>query len=109
MKVGNVKVFFRYEKTTVQDNTTGRTLEVKLPNGKIEAIAVNTDNGEEIARREVKLRHGDKPSKELGRKYAFKKLMDHAMNNNILPKSQVGELWVQFGANCKQPSNKLAY
>jgi len=92
MKVGNVKVFFRYEE-----------------NGTTRAIAKNVETEEEIASREVKLRHGDKPNKELGRKYVFKKLMDHAMNNNILPKSQVGELWVQFGANCKQPSNKLAY
>ena len=100
MNAGNVKVFFKYEK-----NEEGQ----RIVDGKIEAIAVNAETKEEIARRKVKPRHGDLPNKELGRKYAFKKLMDHAMNNNILPKQLVGELWKQFGNQCKQPNIKLAY
>lgn len=109
MKVDNVKVFFKYEKTTAVNPETGETKEIKLPNGKIEAIAVNINTGEEIAKREVKLRHGDKPNKELGRKYAFKKLMTHVMENNILPKPMVGKFWKEFGSMCKQPNCKLSY
>lgn len=109
MKVGNVKVFFKYEKQEVQDTIKGGTKLVRKEDGVIEAIAVNTENRQELARRRVLPRHGDIPNKELGRKYAFKKLMDHAMSNNILPKPTVGELWKQFGSQCKQPNVKLAY
>ena len=100
MKAENVKVFFKYEK-----NEEGQ----RVVDGKIEAIAINVETKEEITKREVKPRHGDLPNKELGRKYAFKKLMDHVMNNNILPKPLVGELWKQFGSQCRQPNVKLAY
>ena len=100
MKTSSTKVFFRYEK-----NQDGK----KVENGKIEAIATDLETGQEIARREVILRHGDKPNKQLGRKYAFKKLMNHVMEGNLIPRSQVGELWKQFGSTCKQPNNKLAY
>ena len=92
MKAENVKVFFKYE----VDGTTV-------------AIAKNVETNEELASREVRLRHGDKPEKIVGRKYAFKKLMNHVMNNNIFPKPIVGELWKQFGSQCKQPNIKLAY
>ena len=92
MKVDNVKVFFKYEE-----------------NGTTVAIAKNVETNEELASREVRLRHGDKPEKIIGRKYAFKKLMTHVMNNNIFPKPIVGELWKQFGSQCKQPKQKLAY
>lgn len=92
MKVGNVKVFFRYEE-----------------NGTTVAIAKNVETNEELASREVRLRHGDKPEKIVGRKYAFKKLMNHVMDNNIFPKPLVGELWKQFGSQCRQPNVKLAY
>jgi hypothetical protein len=92
MKVDNVKVFFKYEE-----------------NGTTVAIAKNVETNEELASREVRLRHGDKPEKIVGRKYAFKKLMTHVMNNNIFPKPIVGELWKQFGSQCKQPKQKLAY
>lgn len=92
MKVDNVKVFFKYEE-----------------NGTTVAIAKNVETNEELASREVRLRHGDKPEKIVGRKYAFKKLMNHVMDNNIFPKPLVGELWKQFGSQCKQPNIKLAY
>lgn len=100
MKADNVKVFFKYEK-----NEEGQ----RIVDGKIEAIAIDVDTKEEITKREVKPRHGDTPNKELGRKYAFKKLMDHVMENNIFEKQIVGELWKQFGSQCKQPNIKLAY
>lgn len=92
MKSQNTKVFFRYNE-----------------DGSIQAIAKNLQTNEEIASREVKLRHGDKPEKIVGRKYAFKKLMDHSLNNNLIPKVEIGELWKSFGSMCKQPSQKLAY
>lgn len=92
MKADNVKVFFKYEE-----------------NGTTVAIAKNVETNEELAKREVRLRHGDKPEKIVGRKYAFKKLMNHVMDNNILPKPVVGEFWKQFGSQCKQPKQKLAY
>ena len=92
MKVGNVKVFFRYEE-----------------NGTTRAIAKNVETEQEIASREVKLRHGDSPNKLIGRKYAFKKLMNHAMQNNLLPGKEVEALWKEFGSKCKQPNIKLAY
>jgi len=92
MKVDNVKVFFRYEE-----------------NGTTKAIAKNVETDQEIASREVKLRHDDKPCKIVGRKYAFKKLMNHALNNNLLPGNQVEALWKQFSSTCKQPTTKLAY
>ena len=92
MKVGNVKVFFRYEE-----------------NGTTRAIAKNVETEQEIASREVKLRHGDSPNKLIGRKYAFKKLMNHAMQNNLLPGKEVEALWKEFSSKCKQPNVKLAY
>ena len=92
MKVGNVKVFFRYEE-----------------NGTTRAIAKNVETEQEIASREVKLRHGDKPCKIIGRKYVFKKLMTHALDNNLLPGAQVEAFWKQFSSTCKQPKTKLAY
>lgn len=92
MKVKNVKVFFKYKE-----------------NGTTVAIAKNVESNEEITTREVILRHDDKPNKIVGRKYAFKKLMTHVLDNNIFPKPLVGELWKQFGSQCKQPNIKLAY
>ena len=92
MKTDQTKVFFRYDE-----------------NGTITAVAKNVQTNEEVATREVKLRHGDKPNKIVGRKYAFKKLMDYSLNNNLLPKSEIGALWKLFGSTCKQPSQKLAY
>lgn len=84
MKVGNVKVFFKYEKVEVDEQVpvmegskvkrekgkkvftlTGNKKLVRVVEGKTEAIAINTDTGEEITRREVKLRHGDTPSNKL--------------------------------------------
>jgi hypothetical protein len=91
MKTDQTKVFFRYEE------------------GTITAVAKNVQTNEEVITREVKLRHGDTPNKLIGRKYAFKKLMDHSLNNNLLPKSEIGLLWKLFGSTCKQPSQKLAY
>lgn len=107
MKVENVKVFFRYEKQEV--TIDGEKKLVRKVDGKIEAVAQNAETKETIATREVRLRHGDSPDKVLGRKYAFQKLMDHVMDNNIFPKPLVGELWKQFGSQCKQPNIKLAY
>ena len=92
MKTENVKVFFKYKE-----------------NGTTVAIAKNVESNEEITTREVMLRHGDKPNKIVGRKYAFKKLMTHVLDNNLFPKHLVGELWKQFGSQCKQPNFKLAY
>ena len=92
MKTENIKVFFRYTE-----------------DGKIECIAKSLATSEEIAKREVMLRHGDKANKVVGRKYAFKKLMDHVMNNNLIPKPEVGKLWKEFGSTCKQPNFKLSY
>ena len=92
MNTENTKVFFKYEE-----------------NGTTKAIAKNSLTGEEIASREVKLRHGDKPCKIIGRKYVFKKLMTHALDNNLLPGAQVEAFWKQFSSTCKQPTTKLAY
>ena len=92
MKTDLTKVFFRYEE-----------------NGTITAVAKNIQTNEEVATREVKLRHGDTPINVIGRKYAFKKLMDHSLVNNLLPKPEIGELWKLFGSTCKQPQQKLAY
>lgn len=92
MKTNSTKVFFNYQEPNV-----------------IKAIAKDVTTNVEIASREVKLRHGDKPDKRVGRTYAFKKLMNYVMENNILPKPEVGELWKKFGTTCKQPSVKLSY
>ena len=92
MKTDQTKVFFRYEE-----------------NGTIVAVAKNVQTNEEVATREVKLRHGDVPNKIVGRKYTFKKLMDYSLTNNLLPKTEIGQLWKLFGSNCKQPNHKLAY
>jgi len=100
MKSNNVKVFFKYEK----DENKHRKVD-----GVIEAIAVNTETKEEIARRMVTPRHGDKPDKVLGRKYAFKKLMDFSLQNHLIENKTVEGLWKSFGQMCKQPSVKLAY
>lgn len=92
MKTDQTKVFFRYDE-----------------NGTITAVAKNVQTNEEIATREVKLRHGDSPNKIVGRKYAFKKLMDHSLSNNLLQGKEVENLWKLFGSTCKQPQQKLAY
>ena len=92
MKTDQTKVFFRYDE-----------------NGTITAIAKNVQTNEEVATREVKLRHGDVPNKVVGRKYAFKKLMDHSLVNHLLPSKEVENLWKLFGSTCKQPQQKLAY
>ena len=92
MKTDQTKVFFRYDE-----------------NGTITAVAKNVQTNKEVATREVKLRHGDVPNKVVGRKYAFKKLMDYSLVNNLLPKPEIGELWKLFGSTCKQPQQKLAY
>lgn len=92
MKTDQTKVFFRYEE-----------------NGTITAVAKNVQTNEEVATREVKLRHGDAPNKIVGRKYAFKKLMDHSLTNNLLPGKEIENLWKLFGSTCKQPQQKLAY
>ena len=76
---------------------------------KTEAIAKKVSSDEVLATREVILRHGDSQNKVLGRKYAFKKLMTHVMENSIIPNVEVGELWKLFGNNCRQPNIKLAY
>lgn len=109
MRVNDVKVFFRYEKQEVPNPDGEGVKLVRKEDGEIEAVAMNIETKEEIASRKVIPRHGDLPNKELGRKYAFKKLMNHVMDNNILPKPMVGELWKQFGSMCKQPTQKLAY
>jgi hypothetical protein len=93
MKGQITKVFFKY----AEDQS------------KIEAIAINLETKEEVARREVIRRHGDRPCKVLGRKYAFKKLMTHVLQNKILPGKEVEALWKSFGSMCKQPAEKLAY
>ena len=72
-------------------------------------IARSLATNENIVSREVKLRHGDTPNKVVGRKYAFKKLMDYSLTNNLLPKPEIGQLWKLFGSTCKQPQQKLAY
>lgn len=92
MKTDQTKVFFRYDE-----------------NGTIIAVAKNVQTNEEIVTREVKLRHGDVRNKVIGRKYAFKKLMDYSLANNLLPKPEIGALWKLFGSTCKQPNQKLAY
>ena len=92
MKTESTKVFFKYSE-----------------NGTITAVAKNVQTNEEITSREVKLRHGDTPNKIVGRKYAFKKLMDYSLTNNLLPKPEIGKLWKLFGSTCKQPQQKLAY
>ena len=92
MKTDQTKVFFRYSE-----------------NGTITAVAKNVQTNEEIATRKVKLRHGDTPNKVVGRKYAFKKLMIHSLENELLPKTEIGLLWKLFGSTCKQPQQKLAY
>lgn len=107
MKTDQTKVFFRYEKEEIQ-TPEGPKL-VNKPNSSITAVAKNIQTGEEIASREVKLRHGDSPDKVVGRKYVFKKLMDHSLSNNLLPGKEVENLWKLFGSTCKQPQQKLAY
>ena len=92
MKTESTKVFFKYSE-----------------NGTITAVAKNVQTNEEIVTREVKLRHGDVPNKVVGRKYAFKKLMDYSLANNLLPKPEIGLLWKLFGSTCKQPQQKLDY
>lgn len=92
MRTNLTKVFFRYEE-----------------NGTIKAVAKNLTTNEEIATREVKLRHGDVNNKLVGRKYAFNKLMSYVHDNTLIPNVEVENLWKQFGSTCKQPSNKLAY
>lgn len=93
MNTENTKVFFRYG----EDNST------------IEAVATNLESGQEIARRQVQLRHGDRPNKVLGRKYAFKKLMTHVLENSLISSQEVGNIWRVFSTTCRQPKEKLAY
>ena len=92
MKTDQTKVFFKYNE-----------------NGTITAVARSLATNENIVSREVKLRHGDVPNKIVGRRYAFKKLMDYSLTNNLLPKPEIGALWKLFGSTCKQPNHKLAY
>ena len=92
MKTDLTKVFFKYE-----------------GNGTIVAVAKDLILNQEIATREVKLRHGDYPNKIVGRKYAFKKLMDYVHQQTLLPGKEIEALWKQFGSTCKQPNHKLAY
>lgn len=92
MKTDQTRVFFNYGE-----------------NGEIKAIMKNVQNDKVIATREVKLRHGDKPNKIIGRKYAFKKLMTHSLENELIPRTEIGLLWKLFGSSCKQPNQKLAY
>jgi hypothetical protein len=92
MKTNNTRVFFKY-----------------LKNGTTVAIAKKVETDEQIATREVKLRHGDTRNKIVGRKYAFKKLMTELMEKHLIENSEVGLLWKQFGSTCKQPNFKLAY
>lgn len=100
MKTSSTKVFFRYEK-----DQNGK----KVENGKIEAIAIKLEDNSEIARREVKLRHGDKADRRTGRTYAFKKVVNFMRAENLISSKERKELWKQFNSTCKQPSNKLAY
>lgn len=90
MKTNNSKVFFRYN----EDQS-------------ITAKVVNLKTNQEIADRTVSLRHGDRPNKIVGRKYAFKKLMSHVLQNHLLPGPEVEALWKTFGSTCKQPNFKL--
>ena len=93
MNTQNTKVFFRYGEN----------------NSSIEAVASNLETGEEIARKRVLLRHGDNPNKLIGRKYAFKKLTTHILENSLLAGQEVGDMWRVFSTSCKQPKEKLAY
>jgi len=107
MKTDQTKVFFRYEKEEIQTEKGSKL--VNKPNGSITAVVRNVQTNEEVATREVKLRHGDISNKIVGRKYAFKKLMDYSLVNNLLSKPEIGELWKLFGSTCKQPTHKLVY
>ena len=107
MKTDKTKVFFRYEKEEIEVNGE-KKLVTKL-GGKIEAVAISLEDKTEIARREVKLRHGDQPDKILGRKYAFKKLMDFTLDAKLLPGKEVENLWKGFSTMCTQPYERLAY
>jgi len=108
MKTADTKVFFRYEKEQVQGED-GKVRQITKPDGAITAVAISVQTGEEIANRVVTLKHGDKPNKELGRKYAFKKLTTFLLDNKLVPGKEVEGLWREFGATCKQPSVKLAF
>ena len=92
MKTNQTKVFFRYSE-----------------NGTITAVARNVQTNEDIVAREVKLRHGDTPDKIVGRRYAFKKLMDYSLEKQFLPGKEIENLWKLFSSTCKQPNHKLAY
>lgn len=92
MKTDQTRVFFKYEE-----------------NGEIKAIMKSVETDQEIASRIVKPRHGDVPNKVIGRKYAFKKLMTHSLEKELIPRTEVGLLWKLFGSTCKQPEKKLAY
>ena len=107
MQVENLKVYFQYGKKEV--NTPEGTKLITDPQAPIEAVIKNTESKEIVLSRRVELRHGDQPNKQLGRKYAFAKLMNHARTNQILPGKVVENFWKQFGRECKQPNTKLAY
>lgn len=92
MKTDQTKVFFKYDE-----------------NGTITAVAKNVQTNEEVATREVKLRHGDKADKKVGRAYAFKKLITYMRSENSISSKERKELWKQFMETCKQPQQKLAY
>lgn len=92
MKTDKTKVYFNYQQP-----------------GVIKVIAKNLEDNQELAERHVKLRHGDKDDKLIGRTYAFKKLMKYLMDNRIVANEEIGKLWKEFSNNCKQPHVKLAY
>jgi hypothetical protein len=115
MKTSNTKVFFRYEKEEAKDENgqqimkNGKPIMKNKVNGKIEVVAINVEDSKEIARREVKLRHGDNPDKVVGRTYAFRKLAKYILENKLLPGKEVEILYREFGKTCRQPEIKLAY
>jgi len=70
--------------------------------GSTTAVVRNRKTNENIFDRTVRLRDGDKPEKIVGRKWAFKKAMNHALATGLLATAEVGALWADFSANVKQ-------
>lgn len=68
----------------------------------IQAVVKDRKTNEEIFNRTVKVRHGDKFEKRVGRKIVFKKAMDHALTTGLISREEVGALWADFSANVKQ-------